>query len=149
MTNDAGFALAYAVIMLNTDQHNNNVRKQNIPMTIEVNTHTHTQFISHENTLTIFIFQIYFIDRNGLSYYSYQFKFSTTTKQNLIRSYFVLSWNVQKCTYNPHMLDMMWITSYDRFCAMQRWVSQETLLDTLHLVCCAGSSDGLKKADPQ
>ncbi|XP_041737475.2 Golgi-specific brefeldin A-resistance guanine nucleotide exchange factor 1 isoform X2 [Coregonus clupeaformis] len=35
MTNDAGFALAYAVIMLNTDQHNNNVRKQNIPMTIE------------------------------------------------------------------------------------------------------------------
>ncbi|XP_033468828.2 Golgi-specific brefeldin A-resistance guanine nucleotide exchange factor 1 isoform X2 [Epinephelus lanceolatus] len=35
MTNDAGFALAYAVIMLNTDQHNHNVRKQNIPMTIE------------------------------------------------------------------------------------------------------------------
>ncbi|XP_053291727.1 Golgi-specific brefeldin A-resistance guanine nucleotide exchange factor 1 isoform X6 [Pleuronectes platessa] len=35
MTNDAGFALAYAVIMLNTDQHNNNVRKQNIPMTVE------------------------------------------------------------------------------------------------------------------
>ncbi|KAM9561145.1 Golgi-specific brefeldin A-resistance guanine nucleotide exchange factor 1-like isoform 1-T2 [Salvelinus alpinus] len=35
MTNDAGFALAYAVIMLNMDQHNNNVRKQNIPMTIE------------------------------------------------------------------------------------------------------------------
>uniref|UniRef100_A0A8C5AU99 Golgi brefeldin A resistant guanine nucleotide exchange factor 1 n=1 Tax=Gadus morhua TaxID=8049 RepID=A0A8C5AU99_GADMO len=35
MTNDAGFALAYAVIMLNTDQHNNNVRKQNIPMTPE------------------------------------------------------------------------------------------------------------------
>lgn len=36
MTNDAGFALAYAVIMLNTDQHNHNVRKQNIPMTLEV-----------------------------------------------------------------------------------------------------------------
>ncbi|XP_060943117.1 Golgi-specific brefeldin A-resistance guanine nucleotide exchange factor 1 isoform X3 [Limanda limanda] len=35
LTNDAGFALAYAVIMLNTDQHNNNVRKQNIPMTVE------------------------------------------------------------------------------------------------------------------
>ncbi|KAJ3610286.1 hypothetical protein NHX12_022379 [Muraenolepis orangiensis] len=35
MTNDAGFALAYAVIMLNTDQHNHNVRKQNIPMTPE------------------------------------------------------------------------------------------------------------------
>uniref|UniRef100_A0A8B9L2A2 Golgi-specific brefeldin A-resistance guanine nucleotide exchange factor 1 n=1 Tax=Astyanax mexicanus TaxID=7994 RepID=A0A8B9L2A2_ASTMX len=35
LTNDAGFALAYAVIMLNTDQHNHNVRKQNIPMTIE------------------------------------------------------------------------------------------------------------------
>lgn len=36
LTNDAGFALAYAVIMLNTDQHNHNVRKQNIPMTLEV-----------------------------------------------------------------------------------------------------------------
>lgn len=36
MTNDAGFALAYAIIMLNTDQHNHNVRKQNIPMTVEV-----------------------------------------------------------------------------------------------------------------
>lgn len=35
VTNDAGFALAYAVIMLNTDQHNHNVRKQNIPMTVE------------------------------------------------------------------------------------------------------------------
>ncbi|XP_061693908.1 Golgi-specific brefeldin A-resistance guanine nucleotide exchange factor 1 isoform X4 [Syngnathoides biaculeatus] len=35
LTNDAGFALAYAVIMLNTDQHNHNVRKQNIPMTAE------------------------------------------------------------------------------------------------------------------
>lgn len=34
--NDAGFALSYAVIMLNTDQHNHNVRKQNIPMTVEV-----------------------------------------------------------------------------------------------------------------
>lgn len=36
LSNDAGFALAYAVIMLNTDQHNHNVRKQNIPMTVEV-----------------------------------------------------------------------------------------------------------------
>lgn len=50
MTNDAGFALAYAVIMLNTDQHNHNVRKQNIPMTVEVSDislshiHMHTQF---------------------------------------------------------------------------------------------------------
>ncbi|KAK1791614.1 hypothetical protein P4O66_013617 [Electrophorus voltai] len=35
LTNDAGFALAYAVILLNTDQHNHNVRKQNVPMTIE------------------------------------------------------------------------------------------------------------------
>ncbi|KAF5910265.1 Golgi-specific brefeldin A-resistance guanine nucleotide exchange factor 1, partial [Clarias magur] len=35
LSNDAGFALAYAVIMLNTDQHNHNVRKQNIPMTVE------------------------------------------------------------------------------------------------------------------
>ncbi|XP_067828505.1 Golgi-specific brefeldin A-resistance guanine nucleotide exchange factor 1 isoform X2 [Heptranchias perlo] len=33
--NDACFALAYAVIMLNTDQHNHNVRKQNVPMTLE------------------------------------------------------------------------------------------------------------------
>lgn len=33
---DACFALAYAVIMLNTDQHNHNVRKQNTPMTLEV-----------------------------------------------------------------------------------------------------------------
>ncbi|XP_072138695.1 Golgi-specific brefeldin A-resistance guanine nucleotide exchange factor 1 isoform X4 [Mobula birostris] len=33
--NDACFALAYAVIMLNTDQHNHNVRKQNVPMTME------------------------------------------------------------------------------------------------------------------
>ncbi|XP_018410095.1 PREDICTED: Golgi-specific brefeldin A-resistance guanine nucleotide exchange factor 1 [Nanorana parkeri] len=32
---DGCFALAYAVIMLNTDQHNNNVRKQNVPMTLE------------------------------------------------------------------------------------------------------------------
>lgn len=36
LSNDAGFTLAYAVIMLNTDQHNHNVRKQNIPMTLEV-----------------------------------------------------------------------------------------------------------------
>ncbi|KAK2832680.1 hypothetical protein Q5P01_016569 [Channa striata] len=35
VSNDACFALAYAVIMLNTDQHNHNVRKQNIPMTVE------------------------------------------------------------------------------------------------------------------
>nr|XP_015202262.1 PREDICTED: Golgi-specific brefeldin A-resistance guanine nucleotide exchange factor 1 isoform X1 [Lepisosteus oculatus] len=35
VSNDAGFALAYAVIMLNTDQHNHNVRKQNVPMTVE------------------------------------------------------------------------------------------------------------------
>ncbi|XP_058238755.1 Golgi-specific brefeldin A-resistance guanine nucleotide exchange factor 1 isoform X1 [Hemibagrus wyckioides] len=35
LSNDAGFTLAYAVIMLNTDQHNHNVRKQNIPMTLE------------------------------------------------------------------------------------------------------------------
>ncbi|TSK22810.1 Golgi-specific brefeldin A-resistance guanine nucleotide exchange factor 1 [Bagarius yarrelli] len=35
LSNDAGFTLAYAIIMLNTDQHNHNVRKQNIPMTIE------------------------------------------------------------------------------------------------------------------
>lgn len=41
MTNDAGFALAYAIIMLNTDQHNHNVRKQNIPMTVEVSGPTH------------------------------------------------------------------------------------------------------------
>lgn len=27
--------LSYAIIMLNTDQHNQNVRKQNIPMTLE------------------------------------------------------------------------------------------------------------------
>ncbi|KAG8435109.1 hypothetical protein GDO86_013165 [Hymenochirus boettgeri] len=32
---DDCFALAYAVIMLNTDQHNHNVRKQNVPMTLE------------------------------------------------------------------------------------------------------------------
>ncbi|XP_076419345.1 Golgi-specific brefeldin A-resistance guanine nucleotide exchange factor 1 isoform X13 [Peromyscus maniculatus bairdii] len=32
---DACFALAYAVIMLNTDQHNHNARKQNVPMTLE------------------------------------------------------------------------------------------------------------------
>uniref|UniRef100_A0A8C6NIH7 Golgi brefeldin A resistant guanine nucleotide exchange factor 1 n=1 Tax=Nothobranchius furzeri TaxID=105023 RepID=A0A8C6NIH7_NOTFU len=41
MTNDAGFALAYAVIMLNTDQHNHNVRKQNIPMTVELRFRLH------------------------------------------------------------------------------------------------------------
>ncbi|KAL3876500.1 hypothetical protein ACJMK2_034342, partial [Sinanodonta woodiana] len=32
---DAAFTLAYAVIMLNVDQHNHNVKKQNIPMTVE------------------------------------------------------------------------------------------------------------------
>ncbi|KAG9485170.1 hypothetical protein GDO78_008329 [Eleutherodactylus coqui] len=32
---DACFALAYAVIMLNTDQHNHNVRRQSVPMTLE------------------------------------------------------------------------------------------------------------------
>lgn len=41
MSNDAGFSLAYAVIMLNTDQHNHNVRKQNIPMTVEVSAVSH------------------------------------------------------------------------------------------------------------
>ncbi|XP_041424775.1 Golgi-specific brefeldin A-resistance guanine nucleotide exchange factor 1 isoform X3 [Xenopus laevis] len=35
VNSDACFALAYAVIMLNTDQHNHNVRKQNVPMTLE------------------------------------------------------------------------------------------------------------------
>ena len=33
---DAAFTLAYAVIMLNVDQHNKNAKKQNIPMTVEV-----------------------------------------------------------------------------------------------------------------
>lgn len=32
---DAAFTLAYAVIMLNVDQHNTNAKKQNIPMTAE------------------------------------------------------------------------------------------------------------------
>lgn len=32
---DAAFTLAYAIIMLNVDQHNHNVKKQNIPMTID------------------------------------------------------------------------------------------------------------------
>ncbi|BES91822.1 Sec7 domain [Nesidiocoris tenuis] len=32
---DAAFTLAYAVIMLNVDQHNNNAKKQNIPMTAD------------------------------------------------------------------------------------------------------------------
>ncbi|KAK3091515.1 hypothetical protein FSP39_020408 [Pinctada imbricata] len=31
---DAAFTLAYAVIMLNVDQHNHNAKKQNIPMTV-------------------------------------------------------------------------------------------------------------------
>ena len=33
---DAAFTLSYAVIMLNTDQHNSTAKKQNIPMTCEV-----------------------------------------------------------------------------------------------------------------
>jgi brefeldin A-resistance guanine nucleotide exchange factor 1 len=33
---DAAFTLAYAVLMLNTDQHNTNAKKQNVPMTVEV-----------------------------------------------------------------------------------------------------------------
>ena len=33
---DACFTLAYAVIMLNVDQHNTNAKKQNIPMTVAV-----------------------------------------------------------------------------------------------------------------
>ena len=33
---DAAFTLAYAVIMLNVDQHNHNVKKQNVPMKVEV-----------------------------------------------------------------------------------------------------------------
>lgn len=32
---DAAFTLSYAVIMLNTDQHNHNVKKQSIPMSVE------------------------------------------------------------------------------------------------------------------
>ncbi|XP_069705453.1 Golgi-specific brefeldin A-resistance guanine nucleotide exchange factor 1 isoform X3 [Periplaneta americana] len=32
---DAAFTLAYAVIMLNVDQHNYNVKRQNIPMTVD------------------------------------------------------------------------------------------------------------------
>lgn len=32
---DAAFTLAYAIIMLNVDQHNHNVKKQNNPMTAE------------------------------------------------------------------------------------------------------------------
>lgn len=32
---DAAFTLAYAVIMLNVDQHNHNVKRQNNPMTVE------------------------------------------------------------------------------------------------------------------
>ncbi|CAM4905012.1 unnamed protein product [Rotaria socialis] len=33
--NDAAFGLSYACIMLNTDQHNTNVRRQSLPMTCE------------------------------------------------------------------------------------------------------------------
>ncbi|XP_038060765.1 Golgi-specific brefeldin A-resistance guanine nucleotide exchange factor 1-like [Patiria miniata] len=33
--NDAAFTLAYAVIMLNVDQHNHNAKKQNIPMNVD------------------------------------------------------------------------------------------------------------------
>ncbi len=32
---DAAFTLAYAIIMLNVDQHNHNVKRQNNPMTLE------------------------------------------------------------------------------------------------------------------
>ena len=32
---DAAFTLAYAVIMLNVDQHNQNAKKQNVPMTVD------------------------------------------------------------------------------------------------------------------
>jgi len=32
---DAAFTLAYAVIMLNVDQHNYNVKRQNNPMTVD------------------------------------------------------------------------------------------------------------------
>ncbi|XP_045609638.1 Golgi-specific brefeldin A-resistance guanine nucleotide exchange factor 1 isoform X2 [Procambarus clarkii] len=32
---DAAFTLAYAIIMLNVDQHNQNAKKQNIPMTLD------------------------------------------------------------------------------------------------------------------
>ncbi|XP_077538391.1 sec7 domain-containing protein garz [Haemaphysalis longicornis] len=35
VNSDAAFTLAYAVIMLNMDQHNHNVKKQNTPMTVE------------------------------------------------------------------------------------------------------------------
>lgn len=35
MNADAAFTLAYAVIMLNVDQHNYNVKRQNNPMTNE------------------------------------------------------------------------------------------------------------------
>lgn len=35
MNADAAFTLAYAVIMLNVDQHNHNVKRQNNPMTAE------------------------------------------------------------------------------------------------------------------
>jgi hypothetical protein len=37
---DAAFTLAYAVIMLNVDQHNHNVKKQSVPMTIVVSIKT-------------------------------------------------------------------------------------------------------------
>lgn len=36
VNNDAAFTLAYAVIMLNVDQHNHNAKKQNIPMNLAV-----------------------------------------------------------------------------------------------------------------
>lgn len=32
---DAAFSLSYAIIMLNVDQHNNNAKRLNIPMTAE------------------------------------------------------------------------------------------------------------------
>ena len=35
MNTDAAFRLAYAIIMLNMDQHNHNAKRLNVPMTAE------------------------------------------------------------------------------------------------------------------
>ena len=43
---DAAFTLAYAVLMLNTDQHNTNAKKQNIPMTVDVSVIYTVYFVS-------------------------------------------------------------------------------------------------------
>lgn len=59
MTNDAGFALAYAIIMLNTDQHNHNVRKQNIPMTVEVSYILHPHMLCPASFLMDYISCLY------------------------------------------------------------------------------------------